>query len=377
MKMELTAQQKDAQAEFKAFADRRIFPYADQFDQEERIPTDLIQSMGQHGYLSTMLPQEFGGLGLDMISYGLLNEEIGRACSSTRSLITVQGMVEYALLRWGRGGQKEKWLPRLAAGELIGAFALTEPETGSDARKIRAEAIKTADGFVLNGRKKWITFAQIADLFLIFAQCGEGNPTAFLVEKDRPGVTVEPIRGLMGCRASMLGEIHLEDCWIPKENMLGGIGFGFGMVALSALDMGRYSVAWGSVGIGQACVDAGLAYAAEREQFGRPLRDHQLIQRMLTNMITEVKAARLLCLQAGYLHDQAHPTATAETLVAKYYASTMAARAAGDAVQIHGANGCSDQYPVARYLRDAKIMEIIEGSNEMQQMLIAKNAFNK
>ncbi|MCA9925375.1 MAG: acyl-CoA dehydrogenase family protein, partial [Anaerolineales bacterium] len=137
MKMELTAQQKDAQAEFKAFADRRIFPYADQFDQEERIPTDLIQSMGQHGYLSTMLPQEFGGLGLDMISYGLLNEEIGRACSSTRSLITVQGMVEYALLRWGRGGQKEKWLPRLAAGELIGAFALTEPETGSDARKIR------------------------------------------------------------------------------------------------------------------------------------------------------------------------------------------------------------------------------------------------
>ncbi|MCP5094497.1 MAG: acyl-CoA dehydrogenase, partial [Chloroflexi bacterium] len=172
MKMELTVPQKEAQSAFKAFADQEIFPYANQFDQEECIPAGLIDNMGQRGYLGTMLPQEFGGLDLDMISYGLLNEEIGRACSSTRSLITVQGMVEYALLRWGRGGQKERWLPRLATGELIGVFALTEPETGSDARKIKTEATKTDDGFVLNGRKKWITFAQIAGLFLIFAQCG-------------------------------------------------------------------------------------------------------------------------------------------------------------------------------------------------------------
>jgi alkylation response protein AidB-like acyl-CoA dehydrogenase len=374
MKIELTPQQKEAQAEFRAFADENIFPYADQFDREERVPRELIDQMAQKKYLSTILPKEVGGLGMDMVTFGLLNEEIGRACSSTRGLLTVHGMVSFAILRWGSSQQKETWLPKLAAGEVLGAFALTEPNVGSDAQSIETTAEKQDGGYVLNGQKKWITFGQMADLFLVMVQC-DGKGTAFLVERDTPGLSTKPILGLLGGRASMIAEVYLEDCQVPRENLVGGIGFGFSTVAMSALDLGRYSVAWGCVGLGQACLEASMAYAKKRKQFGKPLRRHQLIQEMLTNMITQVKAARLLCYQAGYLHDVGDQSATAETLIAKYFASTMAPEVASDAVQIHGGNGCGSEYPVQRYLRDAKIAEIIEGSNQMQQIMISQNAY--
>ncbi|HSD82660.1 MAG TPA: acyl-CoA dehydrogenase, partial [Anaerolineae bacterium] len=230
--------------------------------------------------------------------------------------------------------------------------------------------------YVLNGHKKWISFGQLAGLFLIFAQI-EGQPAAFLVEGNTPGLIREPMHGLLGTRASMLAEIHLEKCPVPKENLLGSPGLGFTAVALSALDLGRYSVAWGSVGIGQACLEASLLYSRQRQQFGVPLQSFQLIQEMIANMVTQVKAARLLCYQAGYSHDSHHPNATAETLMAKYFASNMAARVASDAVQIHGGNGCGPGYPVSRYFRDAKVMEIIEGSNQMQQVMIAQNAYQE
>jgi alkylation response protein AidB-like acyl-CoA dehydrogenase len=330
--------------------------------------------MAQQGYLSTVLPENYGGLGLDMVTFGLLNEEIGRVCSSTRGLLTVHGMVSYAILRWGTDEQKKHWLPRLASGEIIAAFALTEPDVGSDAKSIETVAEKQGDAYVLSGTKRWITFGQIADLFLVFAKCDD-KASAFLVERDGSGLTTEPILGLLGGRAAMVAEVHMGDCRIPAGNLLGGLGFGFSTVAMSALDIGRYSVAWGCVGLGQACVDASLDYAKQRKQFGKPLRRHQLVQQMLTNMITNVKAARLLCYYAGYLHDADAPSAIAETLVAKYFASTMAPRVAGDAVQIHGGNGCGSDYPVQRYLRDAKIMEIIEGSNQMQQVMISRNAY--
>lgn len=374
MKIELTPQQKEAQAEFRAFADEEISPYADQFDREEHVSPKLIHKMAREKYLSTVLPEEVGGLGLDMITFGLLNEEIGRACSSTRGLLTVHGMVSYAILRWGSQQQKEAWLPKLATGEVIAAFALTEPNVGSDAQSIETTAERQDDVYVLNGQKKWITFGQVADIFLVFAQCN-GKGTAFLVERNTLGLNTKPILGLLGGRASMIAEVHLENCQIPKENLVGGIGLGFSTVAMSALDLGRYSVAWGCVGIGQACLEASMAYAKERKQFGKPLRRHQLIQQMLTNMIINVKAARLLCYNAGYLHDIGDPSATTETLVAKYFASTMVPKVASDAVQIHGGNGCGSEYPVQRYLRDAKIMEIIEGSNQMQQVMISQNAY--
>ena len=374
MKIELTSQQKNAQAEFKTFADEEIFPYADQFDREERISTELINKLARRKYLGAVLPEEFGGLGGDMITFGLLNEEVGRACSSTRSLLTVHSMVESALLRWGNPRQKQAWLPRLASGQSLGAFALTEPNIGSDAKHIETTAEPCSDGYVLNGCKKWITFGQIADLFLVVAQCN-AKPSAFLVEKTCPGLTTKPMLGVLGTRASMLAEVYLENCLVPKENLVGGLGFGFSTVALSALDLGRYSVAWGCVGIGQACLVASLKYSSERRQFGEPLRHHQLIQEMIANMVTQVKAARLLCYHAGYLKDIGDPSSTAETLVAKYFSSTMAPRVASDAVQIHGGNGCSSEYPVQRYLRDAKVMEIIEGSNQMQQILISRDAY--
>lgn len=376
MQIELTSKQKDAQAAFEAFADEAIFPYADQFDREERVPREVIDRFARQGYLGAVLPEDVGGMGLDMITFGLLNEAIGRACSSVRGLLTVQSMVAYALLRWGNPNQKRDWLPRLASGETLGAFALTEPNIGSDAKHIETTAERRGDSFIINGRKKWITFGQLADVFLVFTQC-EGKHAAFLVERDRPGLSTKPLLGLLGTRASMIAEVHLDSCEVPRENMIGGRGFGIIGVALSALDLGRYTIAWGSVGIGQACLNASLKYASERRQFGEPLQRHQLIQEMIANMVTQVKAARLLCYRAGYLKDIDDPSATAETLVAKYFASTMAPRVASDAVQIHGGNGCGSDYPVQRYLRDAKVMEIIEGSNQMQQVMISRNAFSE
>jgi alkylation response protein AidB-like acyl-CoA dehydrogenase len=228
--------------------------------------------------------------------------------------------------------------------------------------------------YILNGEKMWITYAQIADLYLIFARC-KGVPTAFLVERDSPGFSVTPITGMLGTCGSMLAQLHMKDCRIPKQNLLGAVGFGVSYIASSALDYGRYTVAWGCVGIARACLEASLKYTSERKQFDQYLKDYQLIQHLITDMIANLKAARLLCLQAGYLKDIGDPNAIAETSIAKYFASTTATKAALDAIQIHGAFGCSSRSPVQRYLRDAKIMEIIEGSNQIQQISIARQAY--
>lgn len=374
MRIELTEQQLADQQLFKEFADQEIFPYAEQFDQEERISIELIKKMADAGYLGALVPKDLGGAGYDMITFGMLNEEIGRACSSTRSLITVHSMVEYAILKWGSKHHKATWLPRLVTGEVIGAFALSEPNVGSDAKSVETTATLQGDNYILNGRKRWITYGQIADIFLVFAQY-EGRVSAFLVERDRPGFTTEPMTGLLGTRASMLSELYFENCEIPKSNLIGGVGFGLSTIATSALDIGRYTVAWGSVGIAQACLNAAVAYSKQRKQFGVYLKDHQLIREMITNMITNVTAARLLCYQAGYSKDNADPKTVMETLVAKYFASRIANQAASDAVQIHGGNGCINTSPVQRYLRDAKVMEIIEGSSQIQQILIAKHVY--
>lgn len=374
MKLELTDTQKNAQAEFRTFVNAEITPHADRYDREEQVPKTVIGKMAQKGYLGALLPAEHGGRDMDAITCGLLNEEVGYGCSSLRSLLTVHGMVSYAILKWGNKQQKDRWLAPLASGEVLGAFALTEPQVGSDAKSIETTATRTGTDYVLQGRKKWITFGQIADLFLVFAQC-EGKSTAFLLEKDTPGLAITPIKGMLGVRASMLAELSLDECVVPKENLLGRTGFGIPFIAASALDYGRYSVAWGCVGVAQACLDACLQYTSERKQFGVYLREHQLIQQLLTDMLTNTKAARLLCLQAGYLRETGDPLAIVETSIAKYFASTSLNKIASDAVQIHGANGCSGDFPVQRYLRDAKIMEVIEGSTQLQQTNIAKYAF--
>jgi glutaryl-CoA dehydrogenase (non-decarboxylating) len=376
MKLELTAEQRAARAEIRAFVAAEIAPHAGRWDREEALPPHVIDRLRERRYLGSLISAEHGGAGRDMTFYGLLTEEIGKGCSSVRSLLTVHDMVAHAVQRWGNRGQKELYLPRLARGEILGALALTEPTAGSDAKGIQTTAAENGEHWVLAGTKKWITFGQIAGLLLVFAKVGS-QPAAFLVERETPGVTVRPLTGLLGTRASMLAEIELRDCRVPKESLVGRVGFGISHVAAAALEQGRYSVAWGSVGIAQACLDASRAYAAERRQFGAPLADHQLIRRMLTDMIVDVRAARLLCLRAGWLRETGDPGAFTETMAAKYFASRVAFRAASDAVQIHGANGCSDDYPVARYLRDAKVMEIIEGSTQIQQMTIPKLEFQE
>lgn len=366
----------DAREEFREFADRHLTPYADEFHRTQRTPPELIATLAESGYLGLPIPREFGGGGGDAVTLGLLAAELGRACSSVRSLLTVHTMVAHAIARWGSRAQKEMWLPKLATGARIGALAVSEPGAGSDASGVASQIVKRDDGWLLNGHKKWTTYGEIADLFLVVGRTPEG-PTALLVERETPGVRTELITDLIGIRASMTANVWFADCLVPTENLLGRIGLGVSHVTGAALDLGRYTVGWGCVGILDACVAASVAYAGSREQFGSLIKEHQLVRQMISNMFTESRAARLLCLEAGRLRDQRDPGALAATSLAKYFSSRAAVRAATDAVQIHGANGCSAEYPVQRYLGDAKIMEIIEGSSQLHQVGLAEYAFQE
>jgi alkylation response protein AidB-like acyl-CoA dehydrogenase len=284
-------------------------------------------------------------------------------------------MVAIAINKWGTTAQKEYWLPKLAKGELIGAFALTESEAGSDANSLRSTAVENGNNYIINGQKKWITMGQIADLYLVFARLN-GKATAFLIPRNTKGVTVEAMGNLLGVRGSMLAELKFENCIIPKENIVGGEGFGLSHVGLFSLDYGRYTIACGCVGLGQACLDESLAYAKERIQFKVPLGNHQLVQKMIAEMTVSIKAARLLCYNAGKLRDDGEPDSIMETWCAKYFASKMVNDVSSKAVQIFGAKGLSKEYSVERYFRDARVNEIIEGSSQIHESLIAKNMFN-
>jgi len=376
MTPELSVEQRAAHAGFRAFVDREVVPHADRYHFEQSTPREAIDRMADMGYLGLSLPPAFGGAGKDNVTLGLLHEEFGRGCASLRSLLTVHAMVAHSILRWGSRDQKERWLARLAAGKTLAALALSEPSIGSDAQGVLTEAVQTDDGYVLRGEKKWITYGQLADLFLVFARC-QGQPTAFLVERGAPGLSTEPISDLLGLRASMTARVLFQECRIPKDCLLGRIGFGVSHIAASALELGRITVAWGCVGLAQACTDACLLYTNDRVQFGARLRDHQLIQQMISDMITEVTAARLLCLQSSRMRDSQDPEFPMATAIAKYFSSRAAVAAALNAVQIHGANGCSREYPIQRHLGDAKVMELIEGSSQIQQMSIARYAYQQ
>lgn len=363
------------QVEFREFATDRISPYAAEHDREQRLADHIVRDLAGHGYLTPFLPRRQGGEGMSWTVLGALHEEVGRACSSVRSLLTVHAMTAFAIQRWGSDVHRERWLHLLAQGGVLAAFALSEPNAGSDINGVEATALQTADGFIINGKKKWMTIGQVAGLFLVLLR-SEGGSVTLLVERGRPGLAIEPIRDLLGTRGSMLATLSFNDCFVPRENLLGRPGFG-NSIALSALSLGRYSVACGSVGIAQACLDASLDYAGKVSRFGSELRQHQLVQRMVADMVTDVSASRLLCREAGRMHDEKDPAEIRQTFVAKYHASLAAMRSADNAVQIHGANGCSSEYPVQRYMRDAKVMEIIEGSTQIQQVTIASLAFQE
>lgn len=372
---ELSLAQKEARLRFRGFVQQHVAPFAAEWDLQERVSLEVIDQLRAHGYLGAPLPDHPGGA-MDAITYGLLTEEVARGCSSVRSLLTVHDMVALGLHRWASRAVKEEFTAAVSSGRILCALALSEPEAGSDAVSVKTEAELSGEGYVLSGRKKWITFGQIADLFLVLARC-QNQLGAFLVPASTPGLVSKAMRGIVGTRASLMAELEFNACWIPMRYLVGRIGFGFSHVVSSVLDHGRYSVAWGSVGIAQACLDACLEYTSKRRQFGVELREHQLVQRKLTDMIVNTRAARLLCYRAGYLRQLSDPGASAETLVAKYFASKAAVRSANDAVQLHGANGLTEEYPVARLLRDAKVMEIIEGSTQIQQITIAKYPFEE
>ncbi len=360
----------------RAFVQEHIAPHADAWDRQGVIPEETLERIGEAGLWAPFLPIDLGGRGLDMVTLGEIHEEVGRGCSSVRSLLTVHTMLSWALNRWGSPDQLEQWAEELAAGRVLGAFCLSEPGAGSDAAGIATTATPHHGGWLLRGTKKWTTNGQRADLFLVFART-ESSIVALLVPRATPGVRVTPIHEMLGTRASMLAEIEFDDVVLGPEALLGPSAFAAGMVLTGTLDLGRYSVASGSVGIIQASLDASTAYASERAVGGTLLRDMQLIRAKLSDMVTDVRAARLLCAEAGRLKDAGDPATIMATWVAKYFASTAAAKHAAEAVQIHGANGCSAHYPVARYYRDAKVMEIIEGSTEIQRTTIAGEAFRE
>jgi len=262
----------------------------------------------------------------------------------------------------------------LATGDIVASFALTEPRIGSDAKNIETTAREEVDFYVLNGKKKWITLAEMADVFLVFAHVNN-QVGAFLLDRNTEGLTITPQKNLLGFRGSMLADLDIVNCRIPKENVVCKIGFGLTHVAHQGLSFGRFSTAWGCVGLAQACLEENLKYASTREQFGVPIKAHQLIQEKIANMVTNIMAARLMCYRVGNLMDKGDARYLIETSIAKYYSSKIASEIATNTVQIHGANGCSSEYNAGRYFRDAKIMEIVEGSTEILQTLIAKEAY--
>lgn len=376
MYLELTDEQRAVREMARKFADEYIVPVARENDIQERFPGDIIQKMGELGLLGGPVPVEYGGAGLDYISHALVTEEIGKACSSVRTTISVQiSLVELTLARWGTEQQKRRYLPALCSGKLIGCFGLTEPNAGSDPSSMETSAVADGDHWVLNGRKTWISNGGVAGLAIVFAQTdrskGNRGIGAFLVERGTPGFSTRDIHGKLGLRASNTGELIFDDCRIPKDQVLGRIGEGF-KVAMSALDNGRYSVAAGCVGICQGCVEACVRYAKERKQFGRPIGSFQLVQDLIARMIVDTDAGRLLVLRAGHLKNQG-VRCTREVSIAKYFASEAAVRCALDAIQVHGSYGYSNEYPVERYLRDAKVATIYEGTSQIQKLLIASH----
>lgn len=348
-----------------------IGSHADRFDAEQSLPPELLGELAERRLLAAAVPVSHGGLGLDAHRIGEICEALGHASGSVLSLFTVHSMVAVALARWGSAQHKQAWLGAMADGKTLAALAISEPDAGSDISAIGTRLRVDGDTIVVSGSKRWISFGQIADLFLVGGVL-DGQLAMVLVERDTPGLEIVPIRDMLGFRAGMLAQLEFRDCVVPAANLLGRPGFGLSQIVGSVLDHGRYCIAWGCAGLARACLEASLDYADRRSQFGKPLREHPLIQALITDMMVDARAARLMCGEAAQARAQARPDLIQRATAAKYFAARVADQAASAALQIHGANGCSDRFPVQRYLRDAKVMNIIEGSTQIQQMLVAE-----
>jgi hypothetical protein len=371
---ELTPEQDLLRESAREFAVREIVPHAQDWDRAEAIDRALVPKLAGAGFLGAGWDDEYGGSGLDTVSYALLVEELGKADSSVRGIVSVNvGLVGKTIARFGTEEQKRDWLPRLASGDALGCYALTEPDCGSDAAALRTQAERDGDGWRLTGSKTFITLGNWASLALVFARTGEPGPrgiTAFLLPTDTEGFASRPIKGKLGLRAQDTAELSLDGARVADANRLGELGQGF-RIAMSALDNGRISLAAGCVGIAQGCVEASIEYAKSREAFGRPIAAFQLVQELIAETAVETEAARLLVWRAAALAD-AHVHHTLESSVAKLYASEVSVRAANNAVQVFGGYGYVDEYPVGKYLRDARVTTLYEGTSQIQKLIIGR-----
>ncbi|MDH6542758.1 acyl-CoA dehydrogenase family protein [Streptomyces sp. SPB4] len=375
MNLELSEEQEAVRRLARAFTDREIAPYAAEWDRAESVDRAIVKKLGDLGFLGLTVPEEYGGSGGDHLSYALVTEELGRGDSAVRGIVSVSlGLVAKTVAAWGTEEHKREWLPRLCSGEALGCFGLTEPGTGSDAASLTTRAVREGDAYVISGSKMFITNGTWADVVLLFARTG-GAPghrgiSAFLVPADAPGLTRREIHGKLGLRGQATAELALDGVRVPASAMLGPEGKGFS-VAMSALAKGRMSVAAGCVGIAQAALDAAVSYAARREQFGKPIAHHQLVQELIADISVDVDAARLLTWRVADLIDRGRPFAT-EASTAKLFASEAAVRAAGNALQVHGGYGYIDEYPAGKLLRDARVMTLYEGTSQIQKLLIGR-----
>jgi alkylation response protein AidB-like acyl-CoA dehydrogenase len=376
MDFELTEEQRLIRETARAFTTHEIVERARENDRNEHFDLELVRKIADQGYLGAIVPREYGGVGLDYLTYGIIVEEIGRGDSAMRTVISVQtSLVCSAILRWGTEEQKHRYLPRLCSGEWLACFGLTEPDTGSDAANQRTRARRTDSGWVINGSKMWISLGNHASLAMVFAQTdpdqGHRGLACFLVETEgNDGFAPQEIHHKMGLRGSDTASIALSDCAVPEDAVLGEVGDGF-KIAMSSLDSGRYSVAAGCVGICQGCVEESVNYAKERRQFGRPIASFQLVQAMIADMAVETDAARMLVYRAGALKDAGKPS-TVETSVAKLYATEAAVRCANTAIQVHGGAGYVDDHPVERYFRDVRVTTLYEGTSQIQKLIIGR-----
>ncbi len=375
MDFALTDEQSALRSVTAQFVDREIMPYAADWDRAEHVDLSIVDKMAGLGIFGMTIPEEYGGVGGDHLSYCIAMEELGRGDSSVRGIVSVSlGLVAKTIHAHGTQAQKQEWLPQLCSGRALGCFGLTEAGSGSDAGSLSTTGQRSRGGWALSGSKMFITNGTWAKLALIFARTGGPGPrgiTAFLVPTDLPGFGVREIKGKLGLRGQATAELTLDAVEIPDECRLGEEGQGFA-IAMSTLDKGRMSLAAGCVGIGQGCLDATVKYSQERIQFGRPIASFQLVQQLIADIAVETQAARLLVWRVADLIDRHEPFAT-EASIAKLYASEMAVRAANNALQVFGGYGYIDEFVVGKYLRDARVTTVYEGTSQIQRLIIGRD----
>ena len=375
MNFQFSEEQKMLRNTVRSCVDQEIMPHIAKWDREGHFDTSIIEKLADLGLMGVCIPEKYGGSGMDYNALAIVCEELERGDTAFRTAVSVHtGLNSMSILQWGTEEQKQKYLVPQARGEKVGAFGLTEPAAGSDVAAMQATAVKDGDYYILNGQKTWISLCDVADHFLVFAYTDKSKKhhgiSAFIVEREWEGFSSKAIKGKLGIRAGNTGEIFFDNLKVPKENLLGEEGEGF-KIAMASLDNGRFTVAAGAVGQIMACMEASVTYCHERETFGKPIGKHQLVQQMIANMEAGLQMSRLLVYRAGELKN-AGKRNTRETSLAKWQACDFANKAADDAVQIHGAYGFSDEYPVERYLRNSKAPVIYEGTREIHTIMQAE-----